>query len=65
VGSGGSGSSDGGAASDVPVASCAVDNGGCDPLAQCTPSGSTRTCACPADTLDRDGDGTRCERRRQ
>src|SRR5690242_2375267 len=40
---------------------CAVDNGGCDPLAQCTPSGSTRTCACPADTLDRDGDGTRCQ----
>ncbi|MEW5737418.1 MAG: cadherin-like beta sandwich domain-containing protein [Myxococcota bacterium] len=36
---------------------CDVDNGGCDAVATCTPSGATRTCACPSGSS---GDGLTC-----
>ncbi|MBI3184157.1 MAG: hypothetical protein HYZ28_18645 [Myxococcales bacterium] len=36
---------------------CATNNGNCDPNATCTPSGTTRTCACKAGFT---GDGSAC-----
>lgn len=43
-----------------PLRDCAINNGGCDPLAVCAKNGTSVTCTCPAVTIDQLGDGTLC-----
>lgn len=56
----GAGGGTGGGGGGGAVGPCDVDNGGCDAVATCTPSGSTRACTCPAGS---EGDGLTCSPR--